>query len=423
MSLFTKLARNSLWLLIARVGAQVCMVIVTYLLARRLGVAGFGEYAFIAAAIVIGNALTTFGSDMVLIREIAAKSEYSDLPPALALQILLSILFIVAVYLIAPLLPNQTPESILAIKIYSFALIPLAFYTVFTSALRGMQKMTTYAWLNLVIPLIQVIAIYVFIQQETSLVMLAFLLLIIQIVGAIVGGILCFVTMPGFLKNVRFSLDKTISLFVVCLPIALIAILGIVYQKLSLTMLSFLDTTSMVGLFSAAARVSEAMRMGHFSAFTALYPAMANAKDKDDAKTFRSSWLLLLGVACGGSVLIFLLAEPLVNVLFGLDYLLSVPVLKILSFTLIPYTINTYLSLLFLARKKEKIVLGIYIISLLILFILNILLIPPMGQVGAGWAILTSEVMQAILFLFAWGTNPQIIHSQGASYELSELSR
>ena len=53
MSLFARLARDSFWLSIARVGAQVCMVFVTYLLARRLGLEVFGEYSFIAAAILM----------------------------------------------------------------------------------------------------------------------------------------------------------------------------------------------------------------------------------------------------------------------------------------------------------------------------------------------------------------------------------
>src|SRR5512145_2616234 len=130
MNLFTRLARNSLWLLLARVGAQSSMVIVTYLLARRLGTAGFGEYAFIATAIMIGNTLTTFGSDMYLVREIAAKADFSELSSVLVLQLILSCLFIGFVFLLAPYLPNQTPESILALKVYSFALIPLAFFTV-----------------------------------------------------------------------------------------------------------------------------------------------------------------------------------------------------------------------------------------------------------------------------------------------------
>jgi O-antigen/teichoic acid export membrane protein len=426
MNLLTRLARNSLWLLIARVGAQVSMVIVTYLLAHRLGTAGFGEYAFIATAIVIGNTLTTFGSDMYLIREIAAKSDFSELLSVLILQLVLSCLFIGLVFLLAPYLPNQTSQSILALKVYNFALIPLAFFTVFTSVLRGAQRMSSYAWLNFAIPILQVIAISIFIQRGTSIVTLAYLLFGVQTFGTILAGILC---SPFFqnLKNLHLSLDKLVSLFCACLPIALIAILGIVYQKLSLTMLSFLGTASMVGLFSAGARVIEAARMGHVAVFTALYPAMANADEHKLSGTFRLSGFLLILFSTGGSILIYLLAKPVVNIFFGAEYQSSIPVLRILAFTLIPYTVNSFLSLMFLARKKEKTVLRVLSVSLLMLFGLNLGFIPHTGQVGASWAILMSEIAQAVLFLLAWLTSPfrqvDAILPQGASYELSDPSR
>ena len=425
MNLLKKLARDSLWLFIARVGAQGLMVVVTYVLARRLGTAGFGEYAFIATAIVIGNTLTTFGSDMYLIREIAAKSNFSELSSVLILQLILSCLFIAFVFLLASYFPNQTPESLSALKVYSFALIPLAFFTVFTSVLRGAQRMIPYAWLNLAISVFQVMAIFIFIQQGTTIVTLAYILLGVQTLGMILAGMLC---IPFFssVKDLYLSFDKLIALFVVCLPIALIAIVGIIYQKLSLAMLSFLGTASMVGLFSAAARVMEAARMGHFAALTALYPTMANADQHKLSGTSRISWLLLLLFSAVGSILIYLLAEPIVNIFFGVEYELSIPVLKILAFTLTPYTVNSFLSLLFLAQKREKTVLGVFTTSLLMLFTLNAWFIAHAGQVGASWAILIAEIAQAILFLLAWRNSPfrqvDAISSIGVSYELSDLS-
>jgi len=427
MSLFTKLARNSIWLLLARIGAQACMVIVTYLLARRLGTAGFGEYAFIATAIVIGNTLTTFGSDMYIIREIAAKSDFSALPSVLMLQLVLSILFIVCVFLLDPHLPNQRPESMLALKVYSLALIPLAFFTVFTSMLRGAQRMTSYAWLNFLVPAVQVIAIFVFIQRGTGIVTLAWLLLGIQTLGTVLGGVFCAGLFPGFWQGLSFSWDTFKSLFVACLPIALIAIVGIVYQKLSLTMLSFLGTASMVGLFSAAARVIEAARMGHVAACTVLYPAMANTdQDSLSRGTIRLSWILLLAISIAGSILLFLLAKPIVEIVFGAEYRSSIPVLKVLAFTLIPYTVNSFLSLLFLAKKKEKIVLRVLTVSVFMLLTLNFWLIPRAGQVGASWAILITEITQAVLFLLAWLNSSfhQVdnVHVKGVQYELSDLS-
>jgi O-antigen/teichoic acid export membrane protein len=311
----------------ARVGAQACMVIGTYLLARRLGTAGFGEYAFIATVIIIGNALTTFGSDMYLIREIAAKSDFSELTSVLVLQLILSFLFIGFVFLLAPYLPNQKTDSILALKVYVFALIPLAFFTVFTSVLRGMRRMSAYAWLSFVIPVFQVVAIFVFIQRGTGIVSLAYLLLGVQTAGTIFARVLCSSYFSRF-DILQFSLNKLKSLFVVCLPIALIAIVGIVYQKLSLTTLSFLGTASMVGLFSAAARVVEAARMGHVAVLTALYPAMGNGYQTKLSGTLRVSWLLLLLLSAVGSTLIYLLAKPVVDIFFGAEYELSIPVLK-----------------------------------------------------------------------------------------------
>lgn len=63
---------------------QIIAVISNLLLARYLGSSGFGEYAFISAVVLI-NALSTFGTDMVLIRNIASTNDYSDLPVALVI--------------------------------------------------------------------------------------------------------------------------------------------------------------------------------------------------------------------------------------------------------------------------------------------------------------------------------------------------
>lgn len=427
MNLFTRIARDSLWLLTARIGAQVSLIIVTYLLARRLGAEGFGEYAFISALILIANVLTTFGSDMYLIREIAAKNDFSELSPVLTLQLVLSFIFIGFVFLFAPYLPNQTTESVLALKVYSLALIPLAFFTVVTSVLRGAQQMTAYAWLNFLLPFIQAVAIFIFIQRGTGIVQLAYLLLIVQTLGAILGRLICVISAPGSLNGLRFSLKDFSSLFFACLPIALIAVVGIIYQKLSLAMLAFLSDDSTVGMFSAAARVSEAARMGHIAAFTVLYPALACAEGDPSRKSFKPARLFLLAVAAGGSILLFLLAKPIVDIFFGAEYASAIPALKILACTLIPYTISSYLTLAFLAQKKEAIILRVLTLSLILLLALNLWLIPLAGQVGAGWAVLAAETVQAVAFALTWARSSarrdEALNPKGALHELSDPSQ
>jgi PST family polysaccharide transporter len=198
---------------------------------------------------------------------------------------------------------------------------------------------------------------------------------------------------------------------------------------LSLTMLSLLGSTLMAGWFSAAARIVEAAHIGHIAALTALYPVMANSvRNIDSLKTFKFSWMLLLIIASGASILLFFLAKPIVDIFFGTDYQSSILVLKILSFTFIPYTINSFLSLAFLAEKREKAVVRVLFVSFGILLVSNLWLIPRAGQIGAGWAFLTAETLQSSLLLLEWKMNsswktPNFISDNGVSYELSDLSR
>jgi O-antigen/teichoic acid export membrane protein len=428
MNIFAQLVRNSLWLLLARIIAQFCTVLATYLLVRYLSVAEFGEYSFMAAAILVGNTLTTFGSDMVLIREVAVNSKLTRLSPALFLQLALSFLFIILVFWRVPYLPNQTTASILALKVYSFALIPLAFFTVFTSILRGYQKMEWYAWLNLLLAVLLVLMIFILMKRGSSIVTLAYGLLSVQILGTLAAGFICAIHFPDFWKSWRFSFGEVLQLVSTCLPIALIAILGIVYQKLSLTMLSLLDSASIVGWFSASTRVLEAARMGHVAAFTALYPAMANARHNPTSKgIFKYSLLLLLIIAMVEAAFLFLLAQPFIIFFFGPKYQVAVSMLRILALTLIPYTVNSYLSLAFLVEHREKTLIWILFVSLLTLLFSNLWMVPRFGGVGASWSFLLAESVQAGLLWVERIKNHSfytkvIIPKPGASHELSDLS-
>jgi O-antigen/teichoic acid export membrane protein len=311
--------------------------------------------------------------------------------------------------------------------VYSFALIPLAFFTVFTSILRGVQKMTSYASLNFIMGVVQVVVIFIFAHHGLNIVNLAYLLLGIQTTGAALAGLFCMVAIPYFWKNLHFSTHKFYSISRACLPVAMIAILGILHQKTSLTMLSFMGSASMAGVFSAAARVVEAAQIGHFVILTALYPVLANAhRDRTIRSTFRFSWILFLAVSTGASVLLFLLARPIVDLFFVRQYQPSIVVLRILAFTLIPYTVNSFLSTFLLAQKQERVILRVLGVSLFMLLVLNFILIPMNGQIGASWATLVAAIAQSMLFVWAWMGNPlRRMDSpplKGTSYELSDLS-
>jgi O-antigen/teichoic acid export membrane protein len=163
---------------------------------------------------------------------------------------------------------------------------------------------------------------------------------------------------------------------------------------LSLLMLPALGGVVLAGWFAAAARSVEAAKLFHVSAFTALYPEMSRAGASRD---FRPSFRLLLAGAAGIALGLTVLAEPLVRLLFGADYLPAVPALRILAWTLVPYTVTTFLSLAFLAAGRERPVLRGLVAGLLALAALNLLLVPRAGLAGASLAFLGAETAQAAL--------------------------
>ena len=413
-----RLGKNSLWLLASRLGTQALMVVFTILLARRLGSAGFGEYAFLAATIFIGNMLTTFGTDMLLMREIASRGDLSRLTAALLLQLWLSALFVTLVIFGAPFFPNQSAPAVLALRIYSLALFPLAFYTVFTSALRGLERMNSYALLSMATIVLQV-AVVAFLPAG-GLVALAIGLLSIQIFVTVLAGLFCSLQIPAFWRAWHFSARAVRTLVLASAPIALLALLGMLYQKLSIYMLSAFGGAALTGWFAAALRAVEASKTVHISVFTALYPAMARA-ESNSANTFRLTWIFLLAGAALIALTLSLLAAPLVKLLFGADFAPSTAALRILAWMLVPYTVNTYLTLAFVAAKGERNVAIALSTSLFSLVLLNLWWIPRFGLVGAAWAALAAESFQAILLMSQHGFHLEIV-KRGERHEFSELS-
>jgi O-antigen/teichoic acid export membrane protein len=417
-----RLSKNALWMILSRFGAQGLTVAFTIVLARRLGSAGFGEYAFIAAVLYVANTLTTFGTDMLLIREIAAQNILSRLSAALILQLALSGLFIIVIWLAGSSIPNQNPETVTALQIYSLALIPLAFFTVFTTALRGKQNMGAYTFLNILVAGLQVGIVFL---SNLSVLHLSIFLVAVQTFAAAAAGIICGITIPDFFQTRRGPFSDLFRLIREAAPIALIALLGMLYQRLSVYMLSTMRGPADTGLFSAAARTVEASKGIHIAVFAALYPAMAYAQTdlvnrSRWLQTFRFSWRALIAGAVAGALILCAFAAPITALLYGSRFHESANVLRILGWMLIPFTVNTYLTLSFLAANKERLVARALTAGLLGLLILNLWWIPLRGPEGAAWAALCAESLQSVILLVSERVKFGI---RGKEHELSDLPR
>jgi O-antigen/teichoic acid export membrane protein len=90
------------------------------------------------------------------------------------------------------------------------------------------------------------------------------------------------------------------------------------------------------------------------------------------------------------------LARPLVFLLFGPDYAPSLLPLQIMAWSLLPYTYAAQASLELVSSGREAPVILAATLALVATALLFLVLVPPFGLAGAGWAVLLGECVQAL---------------------------
>jgi len=423
VSTLAAVPRNTGVLFAGRVVAQGLAVVTTVVLAGRLGVTGLGEYALMSAVVFVANVATSFGTDMVLIREIAASGGITRWPAALALQVALSTVAIAVIWAVAPVIPGQRSVVVVALRIYALTLLPAAVYSVCTAVLRGVGMMGAYAGVGAGAAAVQLAAIVLLVADGATVVRLAVVLLAAQSVVAVATWVVCAVRIGGVRAVPRTTRPAVAAMARESASIGVLGLLGVLYQRIGAIAVSVVVGPVATGWFAGASRIAEASKTGHLALFSAVYPAMAEdqagERDGSRAAALALSWRVC--IALGGAVTVGLLVvgPALIDWLYGPAFAPSKGGLAILAVAVLPSTMATYQSLALLAAHREADTLRVLAISLGVLVLAASVLVPTVGWQGACWAILAADTAQAGLMLRARAQLPgRTPRAVGAATEL-----
>lgn len=406
-----RVGKNSIWLLLARLVTQLQLLGLTILIARRLGEAAFGQYALISSLVVLGNVLTTFGTDTLLIRQIARARQVDvpELPAAFALQIILSLLFITGIWCLTAFSHTITQGFSEALRLYALSLLPLALFSVFTAVLRGFERMDLFLVASFGTSIVSLVIVWAALILGGGLFEILGALMLVQLISTILIYALCKMGVPAFSIHLNVSLPSVLPLLKVAWPLALLSVLGVAYQRLGIFSLSILGSDIQTGIFSAASRLVEAVKLGHIALLGALLPALSGLHSKPNTKRSESievarlfqqtaAGLLILGLA--GAISLAFFAHPLISLIYGTRYQAAVPALRLLAWILVPYSASAVLTIDLISRGNERWVTTALGVSLAAGIALNLAWVPGLGLQGACLAALAAECVQAVILGF-----------------------
>jgi len=394
--------KNSIWLLGAESVAKLILFFTIILVARYLGVEGYGKLQFALSFAGIFGLLIDLGFNGLAVRELAReKEQYGKyVPNVFFIKFVLFSISMTIMYLSLRLL-GKSNELIFLTMLAGLYVLFSTFVEFFKSLFMAFEKMylvgisrITYCVLLLLgllfliwkkVDLLSIMGYYVFVMGVTFV--FAFSLVIFKI--------------GRFSPRVDFGFIK--RFMIAMLPFMAVTVAGIINNRLDAVMIAFIKGNEAVGIYSAASNLIAAVLFIPFYCSNSVYPSFCRLFKADFhklAKTFRDVfWAVMwLGLfACAG---IIIFSNFIIFTLFGSEFIQSVIILKILSFSFLlmfPIMLMGYTTL---ATNNQWFYSSVVIGAMIANFVLNLIFIPLWGTAGAAIATVVVQFLQFLVLVF-----------------------
>ncbi|MCM8787384.1 MAG: oligosaccharide flippase family protein [Candidatus Omnitrophica bacterium] len=379
--------------------------IFTVLVARNLTPEYFGVFSAVASLTLIfsdmgdlgiGGGLANFlppliqKNDHLSVAKIIKTTLFLQLSSALIIYL---IFFFFSKDIAFLILQSQSIDSIYFVRLAAIGVILFMLFNFFNSVLGAKEQFRKTFWLmfSYSIPrLLILLLISLFINLDTAKTLLIFF--VGPLIGCIIGALMVNL---NFIKAKGFYPIKKIFNFSIFLLMNKIFVS--LFSRLDIIMLTSLASSYAAGIYSAASRVALIYPLIGGSLATVLAPRYARFS-KIEAITYTKKVFLLISGLVLSLLLLMSFSPFLINLIYGREYSDAGVVLTVLLLSMSPFLLAIPTNnLLTYTIKKPQVIASSSLIQLIIIFFLNILLIPKLGSlapaVSVGIASLTAMLI------------------------------
>ncbi|MGB4400026.1 MAG: flippase [Daejeonella sp.] len=407
---FQKYFKNTGWLMLGK----ILSLVVGIFIAKFLGPSNFGDLNFAIAFTAIIAAVGTLGLDSFIIREVLDQPGKRDeiLGTAFWMRVTISIILVPASVLIyiffRSLADQQGTELTLIIAFCASAL----FFKAFNIIDSYFQSQVRSKFVVLVQNICLIISSFIkisFVLLKLPLVYFAFALVIDGLMLAI-GLVIIYHRENLHIRNWVFNSSRAKYLLSQSWPLILSAVMVTLYMQIDILMLKYFTGSTEAGIYSAAARISEAWYFIPIAIVTSVFPAIIHARKTDPKryqKRLQNLYDLLVAISLPVALIVSLGAGTFIQLLYGEQFEGAGDMLSIHIWSGIFVFLGSASGQYLLAEGYTKISFYRTAIGAAANILLNLWLIPLYGGVGASIATLIAYFVTTFSILLFSKTRGQ----------------
>ena len=379
------------WLLFNSIFASAVDFLVSVFFARRFTTEIVGQYGYASAVVSIFLPISLMGIEQIVVKDLGQRKEDAGevMGSAHILILIGSILSFITILFIALM-----PHSTLGRRIFLVVLaIPVLLRPLEVDRfwILGQGDVSRYA-------IVQTLIKGIFFALKCGIIAIGHEYLfamctVFEAVMTVTGYFFLADKEKNRKKKKRINTCKIKWLLKKGGPLLLSSCFVVIYMRIDQVMVGNLLGDSQLGIYSVAVKISEAWYVIPGVLMNAYLPLIANAYCSDNqlfSFLFQrlSDYLGLVGY--GALAIIMILGEPIILMLYGPMYAYAETIIKCYAWAGIAVSINYSLTVAFAIKEWSWLSMLITVIGALTNIILNIVLIPRMGSVGAAAATVVS---------------------------------
>ncbi|HOA34320.1 MAG: flippase [Clostridiales bacterium] len=388
-----KVVKNSAWIIACKVAQSVIGLVVSMFTARYLGPSNYGLINYASSLVAFFVPLMYLGLNSILVQEIVIKpqKEGETLGTALTMSLVSSLFCILGVFAFTTIVNAGEKDTIIVCVLYSILLIFQA-----VEALQywfQAKLMSKYTSLTMFAAYIITALYKIFLLASKK--SIYWFAVSNALDFAIIAVVLLFIYKRLGTQKLSFSPDTAKLLFSKSRYYIVSSMMVVVFGQIDRVMLKLMIDEKAVGLYSAAVASAGVTYFVFAAIIDSFRPVIFESKKADHAsfeKNVSRLYSIIIYFALVQSAGIALFAELVVKILYGEQYLASIPALRIIVWYLAFSHMGSVRNIWILAEGKYKVLWIINLCGALTNVILNLIFIPLWGINGAALTALITQI-------------------------------